>query len=212
MSKSAELNRDDIVKQATELGIKEDHIVRLTTYALLKLITEKRERNLKAVKPSRADKDAREVVRELQELKNIQAPHENDDAQTVVDMQFITESANPAEQRYKRFRDLVEAKKVLESSRVINKQLLDRSRTNLDEDDVRAIEREIADANEQLPLIEVEMAQINRWYADTFEQRKAFYQQFMTEASDLSGRLKDHFNLKLQNIRHHMEEFSKSKI
>lgn len=189
-------SREELVKRAIALGFREDQVERAPVYVIAAMLAEREHKPVEATVP----KDA---VYKLEQLEV------DDDNKTVVNMDFATSTANPAEQKYKRFGFLVGAKNDLTESIKRNTHQLEVCRQHLDGDDVLVIQKAIKDAQYQFSLVEQEMHEIHQWFCEVNQQKQAFYQEFLRQSSDLTGDITAHFQLKLNGIQKYMHDTQK---
>lgn len=199
--------RAELVKRAMERGYDEAQISRMTNYVLETLLS-KRERE-----PPRHHKHQHEVTAAATSaavrLHSVERKDQEPDTQTVIDLEHVTETKNPADQKYHRFRGLAAMKHDLEASVQVNGRLVTTHRSHLDEDDVLAVQREIEQTQYQLSLVNKEMREILTWFNEVMEQKRVFYKEFVSGSSDMSGNLTSHFQKKLENIQQYMSEMQK---
>ena len=220
------LNRDALLREAVSLGYQEDELQRTPTYALASMVSERRKKKKNkergADDPGRTGQEDVEVyahqladVGQTVERLALQAQADevapdataagaNDDAKTVVNMDFITSTENPSDQKYKRFSFLAAAKSDLTKAIKTNTELLQQVAEKLDADDVMVIRHDIQQAQMQLELVLREMREIHQWFSEVHQQKHEFYQQFLQHSKDLTGNLTCHFQRKMQNIQKYM--------
>ena len=150
-----------------------------------------------------------DYVKQTAEQVKTQEVEEFDDGATVVDMNYVTTTTNPADQKYKRFQFLVCAKNDLVMAVKTNSALLQANLNQLDEDDVLVVKKEIESAQHQLNLVNNEIREINQWFQEMNAQRQSFYEQFLQKSHDVSGDLKNHFQKKMENIQKYIQETQK---
>lgn len=217
-------NREALIREAVSLGYREDEIQRTPTYVIVSMVAERKKKKKKKDKdrddpqPPRTGaedvqvyaeqlKDLGQTVERLQEnklaLTSSEDPH--DDAKTVVNMDFITSTENPSDQKYKRFAFLVAAKNDLIKAIKTNTALVQSTASELDEDDVLVMRHDIQQAQHQLDLVNREMREIHQWFAEVHQQKHVFYQQFLQRSADLTGNLSSHFQRKMENIQKYMQ-------
>lgn len=192
-------SREELVKRAIALGFREDQVERAPVYVIAAMLAEREHKQVEPTVP----KDA---VHKLEQQQQVEV---EDDNKTVVNMDFVTSTANPAEQKYKRFGWLVAAKNDLTESIKRNTHQLEVCRQQLDVDDVLVIQKAIKDAQYQFSLVEQEMHEIHQWFCEVNQQKQAFYQEFLRQSSDLTGDITAHFQLKLNGIQKYMHDTQK---
>lgn len=175
-----------VIEAAVQSGYNEDDLKRLPSYEIEKLLADR--------KP--VQKDENQPVLPASSL---------DDTETVVDMSHMKNTTNPAEQKYCRFKFLVKARNTINDAVRINTGLKNSNQDQLDPEDILIFEKEIANQQSNLKLINIEMHEIFVWYQQVEQQRKSFLSQLTQRMVDLNGNLTRHFKKKLENISTYME-------
>lgn len=216
------LAHDNLIREAVSLGYRQEELERTPTYVIASMVAERKKKKKKHDK--KKDKtgaedvqiyaeqlaDLGQSVNRLNEAK-LTAPlvgevakEPDDDTRTVVNMDFITSTENPSDQKYKRFSFLVAAKNDLIKAIKTNTALLQSVAKDLDEDDVMVVRHDIQQAQYQLDLVNKEMREIHQWFVEVHQQKQIFYQQFLQRSADLTGNLSTHFQRKVENIQKYM--------
>jgi len=220
------LAHDTLIREAVSLGYRKEELERTPTYVIASMVAERKKKKKKHDKKKDRDAsppktgaedvhvyaeqlaDLGQTVERLNELK-LTAPAAGevaeDDTRTVVNMDFITSTENPSDQKYKRFSFLVAAKNDLIKAIKTNTGLLQSVVKELDEDDVLVMRHDIQQAQYQLDLVNKEMREIHQWFAEVHQQKQVFYQQFLQRSADLTGNLSTHFQRKMENIQKYMQ-------
>jgi hypothetical protein len=203
MSTAAEANREALIQEALALGFKPDLLQRCPTYTLSAMVQDKRKESHRRKKsPPETQPDLGSVVERLQDRK---AEEDFDDKATVVDMEHITSTENPSDQKYKRFSFLICAKNELIAAIQNNTQLLQTHKDKLDPDDIAVIHGEIEKSQYQLNLVNAEIQEIQQWFHEVHVQKQIFYTEFLKNSTDISGELSSHFQRKVDNIQKYMQ-------
>lgn len=225
-------DHDTLVREAVSLGYKEDQIVRMPTYVIASMVAERKKKKKKhhahdGKPPRTGAEDVRVYEEQLTDVEQtVHRLHEArlatpsnveealgpadalDDAKTVVNMDFVTSTDNPSDQKYQRFSFLVAAKNDLILAIKKNTALLSTEAQQLDQDDVAVMQHDIAQAQAQLALVNREIRDIHQWFAEVHQQKHVFYQQFLKRSTDLTGNLSTHFQRKIENIQKYMRSMS----
>lgn len=206
MSVTADLehmSREQLLKVGLEQGLSVELMQRMTNYAIVTQLRQKHE------EPPAKTQSRRSLKSQVKELRQTLARQDEDDAfddsATVVDMDYVTKTANPADQRYQRFQFLVSTKKKLRQAISNNSRLLEINMDHLDEDDVAVMQSVIAEHQEQLRLANAELREIHEWFDSVQKQKQVFYNQFLQESIDMTGKLKSHFTRKLTHIKNYID-------
>lgn len=205
------LNREELLELGASRGLSQEHMERLPCYSIIsELKAKKSDSDSKSRRSTTKAPTASSIKQSVRELRTAMAEQEEeqtfDDSATVVDMEHVTQTTNPADQRYKRFKGLRSLKKTLMESISINIRLLERSLDHLDEDDVAVVEREIADIQQKLKLVTLELREIHEWFESVHAQKQEFYQQFLKDSRDVTGNLTSHFTRKLKHIQKYVAD------
>ena len=196
-----DVKRQSVVDKAIKLGFKKELLDRKPTYAIENLVKEKscHESSRKSRESSRKSRKSRELSRKS----------ECEDTETVVDMSHITSSENPADQKYNRFKFLVQTKNELMKAISTNAGLKSANQDKLDVDDVFMIDQEIEESQNNLNCVIQEMREIHVWFQEVHAQKKVFYEKLSTRMVDISGKLSQHFNKKMENIDMYLRKMEK---
>ncbi len=193
------VNRAAFIQEAVKRGKSPDDLARMSTISIAYMLQDEASQKAKPAKPQ-------DTIRQVQEKIRAQTDAEDaDETKTVVDMSYMTEHTNPADQKYARFQFLGHAKKDLLQAIKQNTTSLQVNLQQLDEDDVQIVKKEIAEAQARLQSVNVEMAEIHQWFQEIHTQRQVFYQQFLQNSTDVTGDMKTHFQRKLDNIQRYMQ-------
>lgn len=206
MSVTADLermSREQLLKVGAEQGLSDELMQRMTDYAIVTKLRQKLE------EPTVKTQSRRSLKSQVKDLRRTIAHQDEDeaydDSATVVDMDYVTKTANPADQRYERFQFLVSTKKKLRQAISNNSRLLETNMDHLDEDDVAVMRSVIAENQEQLRLANNELREIHEWFDSVQKQKQVFYNQFLQESTDITGKLKTHFTRKLKHIKNYID-------
>lgn len=192
------MDRDAVIQEAIQAGIREENLQRLPLYAIRTMIDERRK---KKVPPLKAD-----VADAMCSIEDNE--HNEDDTRTVVNMDHVTSTTNPADQKYKRFSFLISARNELLKAIRTNTDLLNNTSKDLDPDDILAVRHDIEQAQFQFDLIDKEIREIHQWFSEVQHQKQVFYEQFLKKSTDLTGNLTAHFQQKMLNIQKYVNEMT----
>jgi len=204
------VDREALIAEAVNRGFKEEVLQRSPTYTIVAMLqgnkgSSRDESSRRSRKHKRAHKPPPGVAKYVQgvteKLEDTKHQQEFDDTATVVDMNYVTSTENPSDQKYKRFSFLVCAKNELIAAIKTNSSNLQANLDHLDEDDVATVKKEIQDSQYQLNLVNTEIKEIHQWFQEVHAQKQAFYEQFLKQSSDISGKLTSHFQRKMGNIQ-----------
>jgi len=205
------MDRTALIQEAIATGLSEEVLIRAPTYTIVSMISEKKNKNQKKLRKEQEQRQDREgeIVGQVQnvvdKLKE-SADDDIDETATVVDMQYITTTNSPSDQKYKRFSSLVAVKNDLVKAITNNSMLLQDHMKHLDADDVLALKREIEQTQHQLKLVNCEIRDISQWFKEIHAQQHILYQQLLKKSSDMTGNLSQHFQRKMENIQRYMED------
>lgn len=200
MTDAKAVDRVALIKEAVEKGFSEESLQRQPTYTIMSMIAQKKRQKEKTeTKPS-----INELVTKAHQELTHDEEEDFDDTKTVVDMSHMTNTTNPADQKYKRFTFLVAAKNDLVNAIKTNSGLLQANMEHLDEDDVLTVQKEIAGIQHQLNLVNTEIREIFTWFREVNQAKAQFYEQFLKKSSDMSGNMTTHFQRKMANIEKYM--------
>jgi hypothetical protein len=210
------MDREALIAEAVQQGYQAETLQRQPTYAIVSMLQDKRHqphddvsrRSSRSAKPGREGKHGRDAARKVREaVGRIEDTKfdQDDDTATVVDMSYMVNTDNPADQKYVRFTDLVKMKKQFMQGLHTNSKLLKSNRDQMDEDDIEVSKRELQAIQKHLQLVNTEIREIQQWFAEAHAMKEAFYQQYLQKSVDVTGNLTDHFQRKLERIQHYNE-------
>lgn len=186
------MERDTLIQKALELGHTKDELQRLPNYSIQKIIKHSQKPKKYSVK-----KYTEQVYDQLEQ-------GDDDDTQTVFDMEHLTSSNTPADQKYNRFKQLKKIKKHLEKALIQNSEVLKDFRDRMDPDDILKFEETLNQNKKDIELAKVELLEIDQWFKDAYKDRLSFYQHLIAKSSDVTGQLTDHFQVKILAIQKYM--------
>lgn len=204
----AKMERAPLEKEALRLGMSADTVARSPVYLLAAYVNDHQSLRSRGEQRPPSASSAKDSIRHVQERlaeSKISEPEDlNDDAKTVVDMSYMTEHTNPADQKFARFEFLTKVKSDLLAAIKQNSNCLQANADFLDADDVQIVKHEIEAEQEQLKSVNTEIAEIQHWFQEMQVQKQAFYQQFLKGSNDFTGSMNAHFQRKLQTIQRYM--------
>ena len=71
------------------------------------------------------------------------------------------------------------------------------------------IDQEIEESQNNLNCVIQEMREIHVWFQEVHAQKKVFYEKLSTRMVDISGKLSQHFNKKMENIDMYLRKMEK---
>ena len=194
------------MRRGLKHGIPQDRLDRMTTVVLKKLLTHDKPSSVRSSEAKK--KETKERISEDRLRSRPSGPDDDDrheDNQTVVDLAYAEEAANPADKYYRRLRSLVQFEHKLEEAVKTNVAVLRTLRSDLDTEDIKAVEDEIRDNQEKLGLIDKEKLEIQHFLQEFVQQRVAFYRERTPEFMDPTGHLNDFFEKKIQNLLEYLQ-------
>lgn len=211
------IDKEALIREAVSLGYKPDEIARTPTYVIQSMIAERKKKKSKRQVHRTGDADVKVYAEQIvyaapatlvdtakDAVATAKGDDDQDDTKTVVNMDFITSTENPSDQKYSRFSCLVAMKGDLIRSIKTNTALLQTNLTKFDSDDVAVVQREIAKSQHHLGLVNTEIREINQWFSEVHQQKYAFYQQFLQNSANVTGEMTSHFQRKMENIQKYM--------
>jgi hypothetical protein len=184
-------DRNELIAQAVALGLSEDQVKRYPTYEIKSIIKAKQH----VLRPA--------PLHPLTPEDEKHTTTGGEDTVTEIDLEF-SRTGNPADNKYKRFQQLHKLKSELLKGIRLNSEALKTYQPLLESDDVIHLKAEIDHDQGQLSLVLEEMAEIHVWFNEVHEQRRQLYQTLCDNTVDFSGKLKDHFQRKMENIQVYM--------
>jgi len=165
------LARETLCVEALKLGLSESHIHRLTTFDLasrvaqLKILTEGPK--------ARASQEQPIITHPATELSE-EAPHANDDTETVVDMGH-TVSRVPSQQLWERFQTLQQYTTQLAQAATNNGRLVEEFKARVEPDTLTLMQEDLKNTRELYQKARQEMLSILQTYKHLTQEQRNDY-------------------------------------
>jgi hypothetical protein len=121
-------------------------------------------------------------------------------------MSHVTDTANPSDQKFARFQFLIRTKAILLSTLASNEQLVDKMKTELDNDDLALLHKCLQNDSECLAQVKMELAGICLWFEESCAEKQAMYRDLCAQLVGPSAtQARRHFAAKVAKMDENLQ-------